>query len=102
MQTGMEDREDSVILLTTLHLHGEMKEWANSNSFDFVLRKDHLDQQKVVRRPLASQSAPAEFAQHWHFVYQEGISSPLKPLKQTINSQPDLRTSKSSLNTRFQ
>lgn len=102
MQTGMGDREDSVLLLTTWHLHGEMKEWANSNFFDFVLRKDHLDQQKQQRRLLASQSALAGFAQHCHFFYQEGNSSPLKPLTQTINLQPDLRTNKSSLNIRFQ
>lgn len=53
IQTGMGDREDSVFLLTTLHLHGEMKKWANSNFFDFVLKKDHLDQQKVAKKTLS-------------------------------------------------
>lgn len=101
-QTGTGDREDSAFLPITWHLHGEMKEGANSNFFDFVLRKDHLDQQKVAeRRLLASQSAPADFAQLWHFLHQEGNSSPLKPLNQTINSQPDLRTNKPSLNAGF-
>lgn len=45
-QTAIGDREVSALLPITGHLHGEMKEGANSNLFDFVLRKDHLDQQK--------------------------------------------------------
>jgi len=45
MQTGMGDRED------TCHLHGEIKEGANSNFF--VLRKHHLDQQKLAEKTLS-------------------------------------------------
>lgn len=71
-------------------------------SLTLYLEKTTWINKTQPRRLLAPQNAPAGFVQHWSFLHQEGNSSPVKPLKQTINSEPDLKTNKPSLDTRFQ
>lgn len=68
-------RKGQTVISLTLHL--QKTTWINKN---------------YQRRLLASQSAPAGFAQQWHFLHQEGNSSSLKLLEQTINSWLYLRT----------
>lgn len=68
-------RKGQTVISLTLHL--QKTTWINKN---------------YQRRLLASQSAPAGFAQQWHFLHQEGNSSSLKLLEQTINSWLSLRT----------